>query len=105
MVGGGPRFIQPAPFRLLNQLLHNFGRGLDTLDRADRLSRPQRHRADRSCRRLVGDATLEANDRHSRPIQAARLADRIALEAFGCRDARAQNAVRRVRPGGGNTLQ
>lgn len=85
----GPLFTQPGPFRLLNQLLHDFGRGLDTLYRADRLSRSERHRPDRSCRRLIGDATPEAKDRNSRPIQAARLADNIALEGFRCRDGRA----------------
>jgi len=78
--------MQPGPFHLLNQLLHNFGRGLDTLYRADRLSCPERHRPDRSRRRLIGDATREANDRNSRPIQAARLADYIALEGFRCHD-------------------
>ena len=76
-------------FRLLNELLHNFGRGLDTLYRADRLSRPERHRPDRSCRRFIGDATREAKDRYSRPIEAARLADYIALEGFRGHDGRA----------------
>jgi hypothetical protein len=75
-----------GPFRFLYQFLHNFDCMLDTLYRADRFSRPERHRFDCSRRGLVGNANLEAKNRDSRPVQAAPLTNHVALQGIGCRD-------------------
>ena len=74
-------------------------RRLDTLHGADRFLPPRA--ASPPIAPVVvlsGTQVLKREIDTSRPVQTSRFADGIALEGFGCRDGRAQNAVGRVGP-------
>src|SRR5262249_8827433 len=87
-----------ARLGFLDQLAHDLSGRLDTPDGTDRFASPQRHRSDVASGVARNGQTAKARQAHAYAVKVERFANDILTERSRGRDARAQNAVRRVWP-------